>query len=61
LVDWLYRLTGQHEPSIEAGPDVFERLNLTVHVETERVGASTVTIVVAEKTTPDNTVAAAPD
>ncbi|HZY40712.1 MAG TPA: methyltransferase domain-containing protein [Anaerolineae bacterium] len=61
FVDWLYRITGRREPSVEAEPDVFERLNLTAHVETEVVGASTVTIVVAEKTTPDNTVAAAPD
>jgi ubiquinone/menaquinone biosynthesis C-methylase UbiE len=61
FVDWLYRIPGQCEPPAEAEPDVFKRLNLTAHVETEKVGASTVTIVVAEKTTPDNTAAAAPD
>jgi ubiquinone/menaquinone biosynthesis C-methylase UbiE len=61
FVDWLYRLTGQREPPVEAGPDVFERLNLTAHVETERVGGSAVMIVVAEKITRDNTVAAALD
>jgi ubiquinone/menaquinone biosynthesis C-methylase UbiE len=61
FIDGWYRIVGPHEPSVEAEPDVFERLNLTAHVETEKVGGSTVTIVVAEKTTPDNTVAAAPD
>lgn len=61
FVDWLYRIPGQPKPSVKAEPDVFERLNLTAHVETEGVGATTVTIVVAEKTTPDNTVAAALD
>ena len=49
FVDWLYRITGQREPSVEAEPDLFEQLNLSARVETEVVGASTVTIVVAEK------------
>jgi ubiquinone/menaquinone biosynthesis C-methylase UbiE len=61
LVDWLYRITGQREPSVEAEPDLFEQLGLSAHVETELVSGSTVTIVVAEKTTLDNTVATAPD
>ncbi len=50
FVDWLYRITGQRDPSVEAEPDVFERLGMTAHVETEVVGGSTVTIVVAKKT-----------
>jgi ubiquinone/menaquinone biosynthesis C-methylase UbiE len=49
FVDWLYRITGQREPWVEAEPDRFEQLNLSAHVETEVVGGSTVTIVVAEK------------
>jgi ubiquinone/menaquinone biosynthesis C-methylase UbiE len=61
FVDWLYRITGQREPSVEAEPDLFEQLNLTARVETEVIGGSTVTIVVAEKTTPGNTTASAPD
>jgi ubiquinone/menaquinone biosynthesis C-methylase UbiE len=61
LVEWLYRITGQREPSVEAEPDVFERLGMSAHAETEIVGGSTVTIVVAEKITPGNTIAAAPD
>ncbi len=61
FVDWLYRITGQREPSVEAEPDVFKRLGMPAHVETEIVGGSTVTIVIAEKITPDNTIAAAPD
>jgi ubiquinone/menaquinone biosynthesis C-methylase UbiE len=61
FVDWLYRITGQREPSVEAEPDVFARLGMTAHVETEVVGGSTVTIVVAEKIMPGNTTATAPD
>jgi ubiquinone/menaquinone biosynthesis C-methylase UbiE len=61
FVEWLYRITGQREPGVEAEPDLFEQLNLTARVETEVVGGSTVTIVVAEKTTPGNTIVAAPD
>ncbi len=61
FVDWLYRITGQREPSVEAEPDLFEQLNLSARVETEVVGGSTVTIVVADKVTPGNTIAAASD
>lgn len=61
LVDWLYRITGQREPSVEAEPDVFARLGLAAHVETEVVGGNTVTIVVAEKLTLGNTTATARD
>ena len=61
LVDWLYRITGQREPSVEAEPDVFTRLGLAAHVEAEVVDGNTVTIVVAEKLTPDNTTATARD
>ncbi len=61
FVDWLYRITGQREPSVEAEPDLFEQLHLSARVETEVVGNSTVTIVVAEKSIPDNTTATAPD
>ncbi len=61
LVDWLYRITGQREPSVEAEPDVFARLGLAAHVEAEVVDGNTVTIVVAEKLTPDNTTATARD
>ena len=49
FLNGLYRLTGQREPSIATDREVFARLNLTARVETEMVGASTVTIVVAEK------------
>lgn len=61
LVDWLYRITGHHDTGEEAGPDVFEQAGLAAHVETEDVQGSTVTLVVAEKSTPDNTTATAPD
>ncbi len=61
LVDWLYRITGQREASVEAEPDVFERLGMSAHVETEVVGGSIVTLVVAEKARPGNTPATAPD
>lgn len=50
FVEWLYRLTGQREGSIEKQESIFDRAGMPARIETETIGASTVTLIVAEKT-----------
>ncbi len=53
LVEWLYQITGQREGAIEKQESVFERAGLPARIETEAVGASLVTLIVADKRPPD--------
>ncbi len=50
FVEWLYRITGQRESAGEKEESVFDRAGLPARIETETIGASRVTIIVAEKT-----------
>ncbi len=52
LIEWLYRLTGQRDAKIDDEASIFERVGMPARIETETVGASTVTLVVAEKRLP---------
>jgi len=52
LVEWLYRLTGQREAKFDDEESVFERVGMPARIETQTVGASTVTLIVAEKNPP---------
>jgi ubiquinone/menaquinone biosynthesis C-methylase UbiE len=48
LIEWLYRLTGQRDAKFdEESP--FKQAGLPARIEHETVGASTVTLIVAEK------------
>jgi ubiquinone/menaquinone biosynthesis C-methylase UbiE len=49
FVEWLYRITGQRESAGEKEESVFDRAGLPARIETETIGASTVTIIVADK------------
>ena len=52
LIEWLYRLTGQREAKFDAEESIFDRVGMPARIETETVGASTVTLIVAEKNPP---------
>jgi ubiquinone/menaquinone biosynthesis C-methylase UbiE len=52
LIEWLYRITGQREAQLDDEESVFERAGMPARVETETVGASAVTLIVAEKNPP---------
>ncbi len=49
LIEWLYRITGQREAQLDDEESIFERAGMPARIETETVGASTVTLIVAEK------------
>ena len=49
LIEWLYRLTGQRAAPIDDEESIFDRVGMPARIETEVVGASTVTLIVAEK------------
>jgi ubiquinone/menaquinone biosynthesis C-methylase UbiE len=49
LIEWLYRLTGQREAKFDHEDSIFDRVGMPARIETETIGASTVTLVVAEK------------
>ncbi|HTP09009.1 MAG TPA: methyltransferase domain-containing protein [Anaerolineae bacterium] len=49
LIEWLYRLTGQREAKFDDEESIFDRVGMPARIETETIGASTVTLVVAEK------------
>jgi ubiquinone/menaquinone biosynthesis C-methylase UbiE len=49
LIEWLYRLTGQREAKFDDEESIFDQVGMPAQIETETVGASTVTLVVAEK------------
>ena len=56
LIEWLYRLTGQREAKIDAGGSIFDRVGMPARIETETVGASLVTLIVADKPPPGEAV-----
>ena len=49
LIEWLYRLTGQREAKFDDEESIFDRAGMPARIETETIGASTVTLIVAEK------------
>lgn len=49
FIDWLYTVTGQRETTVADEPSAFEQAGLTAGVETETIGRSEVTLIVAEK------------
>jgi ubiquinone/menaquinone biosynthesis C-methylase UbiE len=49
LIEWLYRLTGQREAKFDDEESIFVQVGMPARIETEAVGASMVTLVVAEK------------
>jgi len=52
LIEWLYRITGQREAKLDDEESIFDRVGMPARIETETVGASTVTLIVAEKNPP---------
>jgi ubiquinone/menaquinone biosynthesis C-methylase UbiE len=52
LVEWLYRITGQREAQVDDEKSIFDRAGMPARIETETVGASLVTLIVAEKNPP---------
>ncbi len=49
LIEWLYRLTGQREAKFADEDSIFDRVGMPAQIETEIVGASRVTLIVADK------------
>ncbi len=49
LIEWLYRITGQREAPLTDKESVFDQVGMPARIETEKVGASLVTLVVADK------------
>jgi ubiquinone/menaquinone biosynthesis C-methylase UbiE len=52
LIEWLYRLTGQREAKFDDEDSIFDRVGMPARIETETIGASTVTLIVADKKPP---------
>jgi ubiquinone/menaquinone biosynthesis C-methylase UbiE len=50
FVDWLYRITGQNELVPGGHESIFQQMGMPPRVEYETIGASTVALVIAEKT-----------
>ena len=49
LIEWLYRITGQRAATFDDEESIFDRVGLPARIETELIGASSVTLIVAEK------------
>ncbi|HSD82427.1 MAG TPA: methyltransferase domain-containing protein, partial [Anaerolineae bacterium] len=49
FIEWIYRLPGQREAKVDDEVSIFDRVGMPARIETETVGASTVTLIVAEK------------
>lgn len=49
LIEWLYRLTGQRAAKFDDEESICDRVGMPARIETETIGASHVTLVVAEK------------
>lgn len=49
LIEWLYRLTGQREAKFDGEDSIFDRVGMPARIETETIGASMVTLIVADK------------
>jgi ubiquinone/menaquinone biosynthesis C-methylase UbiE len=52
LIEWLYRITSQREMQADNEKSIFDQAGMPARIETESVGASMVTLVVAEKNPP---------
>lgn len=48
LVEWLYRITGQRD-SMEDEASIFDALGMPLRIESERIGRSEVTLLIADK------------
>jgi ubiquinone/menaquinone biosynthesis C-methylase UbiE len=48
LVEWLYRITGQREPMDDEG-SIFDAVGMPLRIESESIGRSEVTLLIAEK------------
>jgi ubiquinone/menaquinone biosynthesis C-methylase UbiE len=48
FIEWLYRITGQRSTDFDEAA-IFDQLGMPARIETELVGASSVTLIVAEK------------
>jgi ubiquinone/menaquinone biosynthesis C-methylase UbiE len=53
LIEWLYRLTGQRDTKVDDEVSIFDRVGMPAQIETETIGASRVTLVVADKEPPE--------
>ena len=51
FIEWLYRITGQRDAKFEEA-SIFDQLGMPARVETESIGASLVTLLVADKNSP---------
>jgi ubiquinone/menaquinone biosynthesis C-methylase UbiE len=51
FIEWLYRITGQRDAKFEE-ESIFDQLGMPARIETEPVGASAVTLIVADKQPP---------
>jgi ubiquinone/menaquinone biosynthesis C-methylase UbiE len=49
LIEWLYQLTGQRAAKFDDEESIFDRVGMPARIETETIGASAVTLIVAEK------------
>lgn len=48
-IEWLYRITGQHEAPIDAESTVYDQAGLSTRIEVVPVGASEVALLIADK------------
>jgi ubiquinone/menaquinone biosynthesis C-methylase UbiE len=51
FIEWLYRITGQRDMKFDE-ESIFDQLQMPARIETETVGASRVTLIVADKKPP---------
>ncbi len=49
FIEWLYRITGQRDAKFDE-ESIFDQMGMPAQIETEAIGASTVTLIVADKT-----------
>ena len=49
FIDWLYRITGQSHAPANGRESIFQQVGMPARIERDTVGASTVTLVIADK------------
>jgi ubiquinone/menaquinone biosynthesis C-methylase UbiE len=49
IIEWLYRLTGQRAAPLDEEESIFDRVGMPARIEPKTIGASTVTLLVADK------------
>jgi ubiquinone/menaquinone biosynthesis C-methylase UbiE len=52
FIEWLYRITGQRDVRFDE-ESIFDQLGMPARIETETIGTSLVTLIVAEKNLPE--------